>query len=206
MNFPSVVLALGKPGSGKSYLIRSLVYKLAKAGLCNFISVFSGTSFNEFFQSFLPEESIHCGLDTRILRNHLVLAAKNKVPNVIIFDDIAGSVSWKNKIVMQLLNNYRHYNCTVIIASQTPQNIITPSVKQVTKYSFVFAQHDLRSISNIWESFAIADMSRDQFTKKLKDFTREKHYCLSLDMTKSEENDKYKKFKAPSVEKFRISY
>ena len=53
-----IISLIGTCGSGKSFLLRNLIYQFSKTNMFKFGTVFTGTSFNTDYD-FMPEDSVH---------------------------------------------------------------------------------------------------------------------------------------------------
>ena len=55
---PLLIQLYGKQGSGKSVLCKALLYAAAKQKVYDWVIVFTATSWNDFYTSFLPEHAV----------------------------------------------------------------------------------------------------------------------------------------------------
>ena len=69
LSHPSIFVLYGKARSGKSTTIRYLIHHFQTKQLCDFVFVLSGTSFNEYYQQFLPSRQVN--LLNLLMKQHL---------------------------------------------------------------------------------------------------------------------------------------
>jgi hypothetical protein len=184
----ATILCLGSRRTGKSFLIRDLLYhhRTIPIGIC-----MSGTeSANPFFGDFIPDSYIYSEFDPVLLtniyhkqqrkinRNRKAGVGDNgKTPAnnlFLILDDMMNSADiWKrDETIKTVFYNGRHYNIMCIISSQYI-NILPPGIRQNFDYVFVFDEPSIQNRRKIYESFFGAIPSFDLFCNILDECTED---------------------------------
>ena len=195
---PSMIAIFGRCKQGKSHLIHYILQNATK--VYKFGVVFCTTKFDGAF-NYIPERYIFDGdinatLDkyTKYLKK-LYEKKKSLPPNFIIFDDVLGSLkddaSFKN-----FISTYRHFNCTVILASQYV-NLISPMLRELIVYGFCFAMNTSLSRKNAWLNMG-QSLDEKEFLGVLDDYTREKYHCLFYNAEAENEGERFAEFVAPA--------
>jgi len=147
----STILVLGRRRSGKSILIRDIMYhhRHIPAGI-----VFSGTEqVSPFFGKFIPESYIYSEYQPEVVKNLMnkqqiridkatIQGTDPKLPNLfIVLDDLTQDANiWKKEdTVKSIFFNGRHYNIFFIFALHYTKDI-TPNLRNNIDYVFIF--HD----------------------------------------------------------------
>ena len=200
LSHSSIFVLYGKAGSSKSSLAKYLIYHFQTKQLCDLVFVLSGTSFNEYYQQFLPKNQVK-PYDEIIINNLLNLCKKKKEAGIdfrvlLILDDILGSIKSKSDTILKLINNHRHFNISVIISSQYP-NAISPNIREGCSLAFIFHATTKRAIQALYESYGASDFDKiNDFIKFLNDNTRE-YNCIVVDNKKVKFEEKWAVFKSP---------
>jgi hypothetical protein len=94
---PAIYLFIGKPASGKSYALKSLMFDFQKAKYFKFILAFVRTKFNHGYD-WLPDEYVDDKYSDQKLLTHIEKlrayrkkSGKECPPNALIFDDLLGT-------------------------------------------------------------------------------------------------------------------
>jgi Poxvirus A32 protein len=150
-----VILMVAKRRSGKSELIKDILYHLRnkiKAGVA-----MSGTEVgNGFYSSFLPRLFVYHDFDVPALERLLARQKKMKnagkaEPVFVILDDLAFDKKiLGSKIIRELVFNGRHFFCTVIIAVQYLVDL-GPSLR--TNIDFVFCLKETMQRERLFRTF-----------------------------------------------------
>jgi hypothetical protein len=205
-SIPSIHILPASPGSGKSYLIKYLIYKLSKQKLIDYIIVFCGTSFNNSY-NFIPEEFVYNDFNENILKNLLEHQSRfRKKPNcVIIFDDCVSFESElrRSRFCMKLFTEYRHYNITTFIATQYIYKL-PPVCRESATYYWLYPQRTKRSWESLYENCGSNQFDNMNDFKKyiLEETSKEKYNVVFCDRYKGT----YETFKAGKVPSFRTEY
>ena len=210
---PGLIIVNGKSKRGKSYLIKYIITCLGIQKKFKFGYVFCKTKFNGGYD-FFPENRIIEGYNEEVLKKFLDILKKygeenpvsdsqkekgvktNIPPSILIFDDLIGSLDTNNKFFTEFVATYRHYNISVIIATQYINKLST-LLREQAELCFMFEPSTERSIKALFESYG---QSFDSF-KKFKDFlmakTKEPFHCLIYNENGDEESTKYIEYCAP---------
>ena len=183
LNHPSLYICYGRPASGKSILIKYIIGHFMKENLTDLVYVQSGSHFNNFFQSFLSEKQVSPYNETKITKL-MNLCAKKKQDGInfrvlFILDDCIGSAQWKSKVFLKLINQFRHYNITLVIATQYCC-AITPNIRSNCTLAFIFPSRQKNDIEALYQSYGAGSFnSLQEFTKFLTSLDR--YNCLVVD-------------------------
>ena len=203
LKHPAIYCLYGKPASGKSNLIRYIIAHYQKKRLCDFVFVMSGSAFNQYYQSFLPDNQVKNYSDD-VLERLLNLCAKKKENGqrfrvLLVLDDCIGSARWKSPIVMRMISNHRHYNITITIASQYPK-AVPPNIRSNANLGFVFYARTKPELEALFESYGVGFMDNSkQFADLLK--TLKDYECLVINSRERNFNKSFRKFKCPLMSK-----
>ena len=166
-NGPVVVL-IGRRDTGKSFLVRDLLYYHQNIPIG---TVISGTEAgNGFYASHVPKLFIHDEYNTAIIENILkrqktVIKQINKEnegykkSNIdprafVILDDCLYDAGWsKDKLMRLLFMNGRHWKIMLIITMQYPLGI-PPNLRTNIDYVFILREPYIANRKRIWENYA----------------------------------------------------
>ena len=163
-----VVVLIGKRETGKSYLVKDLLYyhQDMPAG-----TVISGTEgANSFYSKLMPSCFIHGEYNESIIANYLNRQKKitkawkqqmdatgdsNTDPRgFLILDDCLYDQSWvKSKDVRSLFMNGRHYKSMFIITMQYALGI-PPNLRTNIDYVFLLRENIVRNRKQLYEQYA----------------------------------------------------
>jgi hypothetical protein len=163
-----VVVLIGRRDTGKSYLVRDLLYYHQDIPIG---TVISGTEAgNGFYGSMVPKLFIHDEYNTAIVENILKRQKqvmkevqndikKYKKCNIdprafVILDDCLYDATWtKDKIMRLLFMNGRHWKVMLIITMQYPLGI-PPNLRTNIDYVFILREPYIANRRRIWENYA----------------------------------------------------
>ena len=147
-----IALFCASCGSGKSYLIKYLLYELLKKGYFNDGIIIC--PLEDEYEPWVNEKYLYKLYSDNILINIMNEKdeIKKKKRRFIIFDDCLGSVNWNKSVILKFLTTYRHHNCSVFISTQYINRIPT-HVREIASKIFIFNQNIFRSIKAVQESF-----------------------------------------------------
>ena len=163
-----VVVLIGRRDTGKSYLVRDLLYYHQDIPIG---TVISGTEAgNGFYGSHVPKLFIHDEYNTAIIENILkrqktVLKQVKKEVEMYkkttidprafcILDDCLYDNSWaKDKMMRLLFMNGRHWKIMLIITMQYPLGI-PPNLRTNIDYVFILREPYITNRKRIWENYA----------------------------------------------------
>jgi len=163
-----VVVLIGRRDTGKSYLVRDLLYNHQDIPIG---TVVSGTEAgNGFYASHIPKLFIHDEYNSAIIENILkrqkaALKAvrkemtQYKKSNIdprafVILDDCLYDNTWtKDKMMRLLFMNGRHWKIMLIITMQYPLGI-PPNLRTNIDYVFILREPYISNRRRIWENYA----------------------------------------------------
>jgi hypothetical protein len=139
----SVIVAIGKRNSGKSVLIKDILFNKKQelpVGL-----VMSHTDhLAHYYDAFIPKILIHKSYDSEQItklfkRQEKAIDEKWSNPNAfLLLDDVLSDKSWKTDPNMnEIYFNGRHYKLLSILGMQTPMGI-SSSLRGQIDYTFLF--------------------------------------------------------------------
>ena len=192
-NGPVVVL-IGRRDTGKSFLVRDLLYYHQDIPIG---TVISGTEAgNGFYSSIIPKLFIHDEYNTAIIENILkrqravlkqhkkdiqVYNKSNLDPRAfVILDDCLYDASWtKDKMMRLLFMNGRHWKIMLIITMQYPLGI-PPNLRTNIDYVFILREPYIANRKRIWENYAGMFPNFESFAQVMDQCT-ENYECLVID-------------------------
>ena len=192
-NGPVVVL-IGRRDTGKSFLVRDLLYYHQDIPIG---TVIAGTEAgNGFYSNHVPRLFIHDEYNTVIIENILkrqraVMKQINKeITNYnrsnidprafVILDDCLFDSSWtKDKVMRLLFMNGRHWRIMLIITMQYPLGV-PPNLRTNTDYVFILREPYISNRKRIYENYAGMFPTFESFSQVLDQCT-ENFECLVID-------------------------
>jgi len=214
-----VIVMIGRRDTGKSFLVRDLLFYHQDIPIG---TVISGTEAgNGFYSEHVPKLFIHEEYNTVLIENVLrrqktVLKQMNKEmatynrcsidPRAfVILDDCLYDASWSRDKMMRLLfMNGRHWKIMLIITMQYPLGI-PPNLRTNIDYVFILREPYLTNRKRIWENYCSMFPTLESFCSVM-DQTTENYECLVINNNaKSNKlNDQIFWYKASDHPKFRL--
>ena len=163
-----VIVLIGRRDTGKSYLVRDLLYYHQDIPIG---TVISGTEAgNGFYSQHVPKLFIHDEYNTAIIENILkrqraVLKQIKKEQEIykktnidprafVILDDCLYDASWtKDKMMRLLFMNGRHWKIMLIITMQYPLGI-PPNLRTNIDYVFILREPYISNRKRIYDNYA----------------------------------------------------
>jgi hypothetical protein len=188
-----VVILIGRRDTGKSFLVRDLLYYHQDIPIG---TVISGTEAgNGFFSSHVPKLFIHDEYNTAIIENilkrqKLVLKQVKKEKEAygrsnidprafVILDDCLYDNSWSRDKVMRLLfMNGRHWKIMLIITMQFPLGV-PPNLRTNVDYVFILREPYISNRKRIYENYAGMFPTFESFCQVMDQCT-ENYECLVI--------------------------
>ena len=188
-----VVVMIGRRDTGKSYLVRDLLFYHQDVPIG---TVISGTEAgNGFYAAHVPKLFIHDEYNTVLIENILrrQKSALKKVQGdmktigrtsldprtFVILDDCLYDQSWtRDKMMRLLFMNGRHWKVMLIITMQYPLGI-PPNLRTNIDYVFILREPYLTNRKRIWENYASMFPTLDAFSSVM-DQTTENYECLVI--------------------------
>jgi hypothetical protein len=190
-----VVVLIGRRDTGKSFLVRDLLYHHKNIPIG---TVISGTEAgNGFYSKHVPKLFIHDEYNTSIIENILkrqkiVMKGIKKDEEAhkrptridprafVILDDCLYDGSWtKDKLMRLLFMNGRHWKVMLIITMQYPLGI-PPNLRTNIDYVFILREPYINNRKRIWENYAGMFPTFESFTQVMDQCT-ENFECLVID-------------------------
>ena len=214
-----VIILIGRRDTGKSFLVRDLLYFHQSVPIG---TVISGTEAgNGFYSAHVPKLFIHEEYNTVLIENVLrrqkmVLKQMKKEKEMYnktsidprtfcILDDCLYDNSWaKDKLMRLLFMNGRHWKVMLIITMQYPLGI-PPNLRTNIDYVFILREPYLTNRKRIWENYASMFPTLESFCSVM-DQTTENYECLVINNnTKSNKlNDQIFWYKAENRPNFKL--
>jgi hypothetical protein len=163
-----VIILIGRRSTGKSYLVRDLLYHHQDIPIG---TVISGTEEgNGFFGKLVPKLFIHNEYNTAIIENVLkrqrtVLKEIKKeietykrstidARTFVILDDCLYDNTWtRDKMMRLLFMNGRHWKVMLIITMQYPLGV-PPALRTNIDYVFILRENYIANRRRIYENYA----------------------------------------------------
>ena len=214
-----VIVMIGRRDTGKSYLVRDLLYHHQDVPIG---TVISGTEAgNGFYAKHVPKLFIHEEYNSILIENILrrqktVLKQVNQEMEqfrkssidpraFVILDDCLYDQTWtKDKLMRMLFMNGRHWKVMLIITMQYPLGI-PPNLRTNIDYVFILREPYLTNRKRIWENYASMFPTFESFNSVM-DQTTENFECLVINNnSKSNKlNDQIFWYKAEQRPDFRL--
>ena len=188
-----VVVLIGKRETGKSFLVRDLLYHHRDLPIGTVIS--PTESANKFFSEIIPPLFIHDEYTPGVIEN-VVKRQKLMMKNVdhhsqvygncnmdprafLVLDDCLYDASWtKDKNIRLLFMNGRHYKIMFLITMQYPLGV-PPSLRTNIDYVFILRENLVSNRKRIYENYAGMFPSFDIFCQVMDQCT-ENFECLVI--------------------------
>ena len=188
-----VIVLIGRRDTGKSYLVRDLLYYHQDIPIG---TVISGTEAgNGFYSAHVPKLFIHDEYNTAIIENILkrqktvlkqvkkeIQAYKktNIDPRAfVILDDCLYDQGWtKDKMMRLLFMNGRHWKIMLIITMQYPLGI-PPNLRTNIDYVFILREPYIANRKRIYENYAGMFPTFESFCQVMDQCT-ENYECLVI--------------------------
>ncbi len=192
-NSGPVVVLIGRRDTGKSFLVRDLIYSHQDIPIG---TVISGTEAgNGFYGNHVPKLFIHDEYNTAIIENILkrqktVLKQVKKEMEYykkstidprtfVILDDCLYDSAWtKDKMMRLLFMNGRHWKIMLIITMQYPLGI-PPNLRTNIDYVFILREPYIANRKRIYENYAGMFPTYESFSQVLDQCT-ENFECLVI--------------------------
>jgi hypothetical protein len=188
-----VVVLLGKRDTGKSFLVRDLLYYQQDIPIG---TVISGTEVgNGFYTKMVPRLFIHNEYNTAIIENVLkrqrtVLKQVKKEMETykrstidprafVILDDCLYDATWtRDKLMRLLFMNGRHWKIMLVITMQYPLGI-PPTLRTNIDFVFILRENYIANRKRIYENYAGMFPTFESFCQVMDQCT-ENYECLVI--------------------------
>ena len=213
------ICIIAKRGSGKTYLVKEIMYN--KRDLPSCIAISKTEKLNNFYSNFIPESYIYSDFDSNILskiynrqsimnENNKTRVNENRSPKddrvMLIMDDCMSSKSsWiKDPNILELFFNGRHHHISFILTMQFSLGI-PPELRSNFDYIFLLAEDFISNRKRLYEHYAGMFPSFDIFQQVFSDLT-ENYGCLVINNRIHSKNitDKVFWYKAKEIPEFTL--
>jgi hypothetical protein len=214
-----VVVLIGKRDTGKSFLVRDLLYYQQEIPIG---TVISGTEEgNGFYGKMVPRLFIHNEYNSAIIENVLkrqrtVLGHMKKEMEAykkttidprafVILDDCLYDATWsRDKLMRLLFMNGRHWKIMLVITMQYPLGI-PPTLRTNIDYVFILRENYIANRKRIYDNYAGMFPTFESFCQVMDQCT-ENYECLVINNnSKSNKlNDQVFWYKADNHNDFRL--
>ena len=188
-----VIVLIGRRDTGKSYLVRDLLYYHQDIPIGTVISVTEAG--NGFYSEHVPKLFIHEEYNSAIIENILkrqrtvlkqikkeveVYKKSNIDPRAfVILDDCLYDSSWtRDKMMRLLFMNGRHWKMMLIITMQYPLGI-PPNLRTNIDYVFILREPYISNRKKIYENYAGMFPTFESFSQVMDQCT-ENYECLVI--------------------------
>jgi len=188
-----VIVLIGRRDTGKTFLVKDLLYHHQDIPIG---TVISGTEAgNGFYGKLVPKLFIHEEYNSILIEN--VLRRQKTVMKqcqaemetykkcsidprtFVILDDCLYDSSWtKDKLMRSLFMNGRHWKVMLIITMQYPLGI-PPNLRTNIDYVFILRENYLSNRKKIWENYASMFPTLESFCT-IMDQTTENYECMVI--------------------------
>ena len=169
VDHPTIVM-IAKRGSGKSYLVRDVLYNINQSKRIPVGTIVSETELESpFYKNFFPDLYIHYeikpGFLMELIKRQKIMIAKSKIKKsqqkkvdptaVLIMDDmLADKKSWaKDVAIRKIMMNGRHLKLVFILTMQAPLGI-DPQLRDNFDYVFLYPPENINNLKKQWENYA----------------------------------------------------
>ena len=208
---PFSILICGRPGSGKSQLIRFILCENSadySTDPFKFGIVMCNTSFNNSYD-YIPDNYVHSKFDISIIENMMMIQESTNAVHraFLVLDDCLPQGEFNNQIFTRILTQFRHLNISIIIATQYIYKV-PPTFRECATHVAIFKQTTKRSFSALFESFGSYFESLNDFMNYVQSNTGDYKFILySVNSSSKEIKDLYQVKKAPKrISEFNYSF
>ena len=177
----NILIFVGKPKSGKSFAIKSLLYHYQ--GYFRFGKCITGTAFLGDYD-YIGKENVVDGYDEKQLEEYILSLRRRREggelipPNFIIMDDLMGKISIYTPFFTNWIASYRHTNTTIFMSGQALTRTTPTFMRSCADYAFMFrtlGETDIDYLRNYWGGLF---MDKKTFSPFFKKSTEQEHSCL----------------------------
>lgn len=191
-----VVVLIGKRNTGKSHMVKNLLYYHRFTPMATVISPTERA--NRFYSDIIPPVFIYDDYSPavvdnfckrqKLIMNHVrkeerLFRSSNTDPHaILIMDDCMYDSSWtKDANIRMLFMNGRHYHVLFLITMQFPLGM-PPSLRLQVDFVFILRDNIIQNRKKTFESFAGMFKTFDMFCEVMDQCT-ENYECLVIDIS-----------------------
>lgn len=197
-NGHQLILVSGKKGSGKSYLIKGIVYMLAPR--FEDVLVISPSVYTGY--EYVPDEKKHFELTKELVESIKETQQNNGMkPLLLIIDDATG-MKLNSGSMQQFITTSRHLGVTIVFAAHGINKFPT-TVQESALTAFVFKTMNNKEIKALYEVLLSDFDSKDEASRFFKEKTKEKYQFLMV-RNYEHERGRYESAKMPELPDFKL--
>jgi hypothetical protein len=188
---PKVFVLAGACASGKTFMLKSCMYRFAQAKHFRFGITFTATAFTGDYD-WAPKRSIH-EWDEEYFKAY-IKNLKNKVEegvekygkgwrlphNYVVFDDNNGTLT-QSEFMINFISTHRHTSTTVFILSQllTARGAVSTTMRANTSYAMMWPTASRNALKGLYDNYG-GGMTFEEFKAALNECRKRKYSCLVL--------------------------
>lgn len=167
---PFSCTVVSKRNSGKSFLVRDIVYELSKQGRINQVIVMSNTSGQSLNADYdyMPPAMLMMYKEATILKIMEMQQKQIKAGKIreilLVLDDVVGSDTSNSaegsRLIRSIFANSRHYHISVILLSQIATRLLQPAIRENSDVIF-FSRLNRKSLETMSE--AVCNIEKKAF-------------------------------------------
>jgi len=171
-NSSPVICIIGKRNTGKSEVIRSLLYH--NRGIPCGIIISPTETGNKFYSSFCPDSFIHHSFDADLLARIMTRQRKRvqkfgkicKNNFFIILDDCMyeSKEICGNKYIKEIFRNGRHFQITIIVTAQYVMDLPV-ALRSNIDFVFCMQENNVANVERLYKSFFGIFQSKQSFAQ-----------------------------------------
>lgn len=205
----SIIVTIGKRNTGKSFLIKDILYHVRDIPLGSVIS--HTDKLTNYYSKFIPGMFIYDRYESKIIekifkRQQRALAENWKDPHIfLLLDDCLADKTWvRDEALKEVFFNGRHYQILFLLSMQSPMGL-TPNLRSNIDYTFILKTNISSDRKKIYEHYAGIFSSREIFELVFNECTEDYH-CLVIDNVTQSNNleDVVFIYKAESHDDFKM--
>ena len=212
---PQIMCFVGKPESGKSHLIKSMLYDYAKHKYFKFGITFVRTKFNHDYD-YLPDKYVYEDFDIAKLKKHITKLRdwrkknnKKVPPNFVIFDDLLGQIDWYDEFMTNWIASFRHTSTSIFITAQYLQSKggISTVLRECTNLGLIFNTKFKNSLKGLYEAYGQLFDCYDDFVRHFQTITKQRYHCMIYKADEEDIEYNYLDFCAPKeIPQYQLKY
>ncbi len=178
---PSVVLAVGAPGLGKTHFGRYMLYQMAQYVQCGLVICPNPASEDEW--DCVPKKFISRKYTPELIRAFMADLERNNFPLSFLYvDDFIGNIDLDHPVWKELCTQFRKYKCFIWFGAQYLARAVPPVIRQCAQYVYMFRSNEMRSVEVMFRSFFSPFFLNPRMLEVALQRMPDKHHCLYLDI------------------------
>ena len=157
LSVPHLCLYVARRNSGKTTLMRHLLYTLARGQNFRWVTIISPTAFNGEWTSIVGVDSVLPTVDEDYIIGLMDEQAALRDegtdnPGLLILDDCLGAANFQSDVFTRLASAGRHYQISLWISTQHFYKL-PPVLRTNADYMFILGVQNERVAKALWEEF-----------------------------------------------------